>query len=145
MEKGDIASGGRIGQACVFEGLLATRPTGAALIKEKFYERNGNWDNALKLWQPGDKALRSLSDHSNRLGISTEVITFLDSDAVEPIYNWLLRKGITCTVIYYERVEDYEVDLRYNRSIHVVYVPLDEQAQIIGMRAKVVDPTTIWS
>lgn len=145
MERGDIASGGRIGQACVFEDLLAIRPTGATLIREKFHERNGNWDSALKLWKPGDKALRSLSDKSNRLGIATEVITFLSSDATEPIYNWLLRKGITCPVIYYENVEDYEVDLRYNRSIHIVYVPLDEQARILGIRAKVVDPTTIWS
>lgn len=145
MERGDIASGGRIGQACVFEGLLALRPTGGALVRERFHERNGNWGKAFSLWQPGDKALRSLSDQSNRLGIATEVITFLNSEAVEPIYNWLLRKGIACPVIHYESVEAYEIDLRYNRSVSIIYVPLDEQARILGMRAKVVDSTTIWS
>lgn len=145
MERGDIAIPNRIGQACVFEDLLAIRPTGASSVKEKFYERNGNWDKALQLWQPGDKALRSLSDYHNRLGISTDIITFLDVEAVDPIYNWLLRKGITCPVFFYENPEAYEIDLRYDRSIRIVYVPHDEQARIIGIRAKVVNPTTIWS
>lgn len=145
MERGDIAAPGRVGQACIFEDLLAVPPTGTALVKERFHERQGNWDRALQLWKPGDKALRSLSDYSNRLGIVTDVITFLDVDAVEPIYNWLLRKGITCPVFYYENPEAYEIDLRYNRAIRVVYVPHDEQARILGMRAKVIDPTTIWS
>jgi hypothetical protein len=145
MERGDIAIGDYISQACVFEDLLAIRPTGAALLKAKFYERNNNWEASLKLWKPGDIALRSLNDYTNRLRIVTEVITFLDQEAVEPIYRWLLRKGVTCPVIYYEKPEDYELDLRYNRSVRTVYVASDEHARILGMRAKVINPTTAWS
>lgn len=144
MEGGDIAMFGRPGQACVFEGLIASRPTGAAGVKCKYYERTKDWDSALKLWKPNDLPLKSLIDAVNRLNISTEVITFLPQEAVEPIYKWLVRKGVTPVVERYETPQDYELDLRYNRSIHSVYVADQEIAHILGMRATVIPPTTAW-
>jgi hypothetical protein len=144
MERGEITDFVRVGQACVFEGLIASPPAGTSLIKEKFYERNNNWTSALKLWRPNDLPLKSLIDSTVRLGIATDVITFLSEEAVEPIYQWLLRKGVTCPVTYYEDVESYEVDLRYNRAIRVVYVSNQEHARTLGMRATVVPPTTAW-
>jgi hypothetical protein len=145
MERGEIAEFSRVGQACIFEGLLATPPAGASLLKEKFHERNNNWTAALKLWRPNDLPIKSLIDSSIRLSIATDIITFLSEDAVEPIYQWLLRKGITCPVFHYEDITSYELDLRYNRAVRVVYVANQEDARILGMRATVVPPTTAWS
>jgi hypothetical protein len=144
MEKGDIYSYTVFGQACVFEDLLAERPTGAAAIKEKFYIRRGDWEKALKLWKPNDLPLKSLIDAVERRGINTAVITFLPGEAVEEIYRWLLRKGVSCTVTDYASPEDYEADLRYDRSIKVVYVPSKEIAYVLGMRATVVSSNTAW-
>lgn len=144
MERGDIAEYTWVGQACIFEGLLAIRPAGTAGLKCKVYERSGNWSSSLKFWKPNDLALKSLIDSVNRLQIATEVITFLSDEAVEPIYQWLLRKGVTTNVVYYEDVESYEVDLRYNRAVRAVYVSDQEHARILGMRATVVPPTTAW-
>jgi hypothetical protein len=144
MERGDIADYTRVGQACIFEGLLAIRPSGSAGLKCKVYERGGNWASSIKLWKPNDLALKSLIDSVNRLQIATEIITFLSDEAVEPIYQWLLRKGVTTSVVYYEDVESYEIDLRYNRAVRAVYVSDQEHARILGMRATVVPPTTAW-
>lgn len=144
MEGGNISQSSRSGQACIFEDLLVSRPTGATLIKSKYYEKTGDWKSALKLWRPNDLPLKSLIDSVERLHISTEVITFLNADAVEPIYQWLVRKGVMTNVEYYESIEDYSMDLRYNRSITTVYVAKQEDALILGPRSTVVSPTTEW-
>lgn len=145
MERGDIGAYAVAGQACVFEDLLAQRPTGAAAIKEKYYTRRGEWDKAMKLWKPNDLPLKSLIDSVERRGISTDVITFLSYDAAESIYRWLVRKGVSCPVNAYESPEDYEADLRYDRGVKVVYVPNKEIAYTLGMRATVVSPNSAWS
>lgn len=145
MERGDIGAYFVTGQACIFEDLIAERPTGAAAIKEKFYAKRGEWDKAMKLWKPNDLPLKSLIDCVERRGIATAVITFLPQDALSAIYKWLLRKGVSCTVEAYETPSDYEMDLRYDRSVKVVYVPTKEIAYVLGMRATVVSPNSAWS
>lgn len=145
MEKGDIDAYTIFGQACIFEDLIAQRPTGATAVKEKFYARRGEWEKAMKLWKPNDLPLKSLIDSVERRGINTNVITFLPAEAEEAVYRWLLRKGVSCTVTTYASPEDYESDLRYDRSIKVVYVPSKEIAYTLGMRATVVSPASAWS
>lgn len=145
MENGDIGAYTIASQACVFEDLLAARPIGSAALKEKFYARRGEWEKALKLWKPNDLPLKSLIDSVNRRNIETAVVTFLPDEAVEDIYKWLVRKGVSCTVNAYESPEDYEADLRYDRGVKVVYVPSKEIAYTLGMRATVVSPTSAWS
>lgn len=145
MERGDISDIVVPGQACIFEDVLASRPTGGAALRERLYVRRGDWDSALKLWKPNDLPLKSLIDSVDRRGIGTSVITFLAHEAVEPIYRWLARKGITCPVEHYETPSDYEMDLRYDRKIKTVYVPNKEVAYVLGMRATVVSPTSAWS
>ena len=107
--------------------------------------RRGEWDKALKLWKPNDLPLKSLIDSIGRRGIDTAVVTFLPEEAVEPIYRWLIRKGVSCTVNSYDSPEHYESDLRYDRGIKVVYVPSKEIAYVLGMRATVVSPASAWS
>lgn len=144
MEGNDIFSYDRIGQATMFEGVLASPPTGASKLRAKFYESRGDWENVIKLWSPNDLPVRSLIDCVNRLYLGTEVITFLDPDATEPIYEWLSRKGVSAPVLYYENAERYEEDLRYNRGVRVFYTGSTDDAHIVGMRATVVSPNTAW-
>ena len=144
MEGNDISVHDRIGQASMFEGVLATPPAGSKKLKAKFYEGRNDWDSVIRLWTPNDMPIRSLIDCVNRLGLGTEVITFLHPDAVEPIYNWLSRKGVSTSVLYYEDIEQYNEDFKYNRGLRVFYTTDVEDAQLIGMRATVVNPNTAW-
>lgn len=145
MQGNDIGAFDRIGQATMFEGVLASPPAGTSKVKAKFYEGRGDWDNYLKLWKPNDLPLRSLIDSVNRLMIGTEVITFIHPDAVDPIYNWLSRKGVSTTVLYYKDANEYRVDLQYNRNVRVFYTGNTDDAFTIGMRATVVSPDRAWS
>jgi hypothetical protein len=141
----DISVDSPISQACVFEGLLAFPPDKVKQLRYLLNKSTDNWESAIKLWKPNDLVVKSLSDGVNRLGVGTDVITFLDELAVEPIYQWLVRKGVSTPVMYYSSVESYAEDLRFNRAVKTVYVSDQEHARIIGMRATVVPPNKAWS
>jgi hypothetical protein len=146
MERGDIGDFSVPGQACVFEGLLASPPASRIdRVREQYHMRRGDWEAVVTMWVPHELAVKSLIDTVKRLGISTEVITFLDAGAVEPIYQWLVRKGLVTTVRYYERPEAFAEDLKYDWSIRNVFCADQEVAAILGMRATVVSPKTTWS
>ena len=143
MEGNDIAPVATLSQATIFEGVIASPPSTSArylLAKAK-----SDWSEMIPMWKPHDLPLKSLSDCVNRLQIGTDVITFLSPDAVEPIYSWLVRKGISTPVVWYPSVTDYYNDVRYNMGLKVVYVAKEEDAAILGMRARVVSPATAWS
>ena len=144
MQGNDISTYDRIGQASMFEGVLASPPSGTGKLKSKFYESRNDWESAIKLWTPNDLPIKSLIDCVNRLCLGTEVITFIHPDAVEPIYAWLSRKGVSTSVLYYENIEAYNDDFKYNRSVRVFYTSSMDDAHVIGMRATVVAPTTAW-
>lgn len=145
MERGDISDYTITSQACVWEGVLANPPAGfSSKTRHKLYERSNNWVAAIPMWKPNDLAVKSLVDCVSRLRIATDVITFLPPEAIDPIYNWLLRKGITTPVFHYDSAEEYAQDLRYNRGIKTVYVGNDSDAMTIGLRAHVVQPNTAW-
>lgn len=141
MEKGDIQSYDSRGFGVVFEGLLASQPTGFRALLSK---RTNDWNRIIYTWKGNDLPLKALSDHTNRLGIGAEVYTFLDPEAASAIDSWLTRKGISVPVMYYESVNELSYDLRFKRSIRVIYVPQDEQAKTIGVRATVVSPESAW-
>lgn len=145
MERGDIGSFTMLSQACMFEGLLAQPPSNIrGRVLERIKLSTKDWDAALKLWKPFDLPVKTLIDNVERLGISTKVITFLDEDAVDPIYRWLLRKGVSTTVEFYPTVEAFIADLRFDRSIRNVYVPTDDLYRKIGYRSSVVNPEVSW-
>jgi hypothetical protein len=146
MENGDIADFYIPTLACVFENLLAAPPiTVADRLKYKLYVSRNDWDSAIKLWQAHSLPVKSLIDAVNRRGISTQVITFLSSGATDPIYRWLLRKGVTTVVDFYDSVESYAADLHFNRAINTVFVPSKEMAYKLGMRATTASTTTVWT
>ena len=147
MERGDISGHTSPSQVCVFEGLLAAPPSknNFNLLKHQMYARQGKWDLALSFWTANELPLKSMVHHYTHLGISTDVVTFLSPDAVEPIYRWLLRKVESVpNILYYSSPSAYADDLKYNRSITTVYVPDQSMAFDIGMRATTVSPLTTW-
>lgn len=140
MEGNDISSFNTIGQGVIFEGLLASPP------ERRFFQRqDNNWNKELRKWKAHDLPLKALVDTSNRLGIDTEVYTFLGDEVVDAIENWLVRKDVSLPVYAYTNVEELAYDLRFKRSVRTIYVPEQEQAAIIGIRATVVDSKKAWT
>ncbi len=140
MQGNDIANFNDIGQGVIFEGLLATPPP-----QRLFKRSNNDWNKELSKWKAHDLPLKALVDTSDRLGVDTEVYTFLDFEAVDAIDAWLARKGVSLPVYYYENVEELAYDLRFKRSVRTIYVPEQEQAAVIGLRATVVDNKKAWT
>ena len=146
MERGDIGNYARMYQACIWEGVLASPPeTLSSKARYKVADLKSDWETMIGMWKPLDKSVKSLIDCVNRLGIGTDVVTFLSPEAVDPIYKWLVKKGVSTSVIYYESPEEYAIDLRYNRGIKTVYVASQDDALTLGLRAHVLKPDTAWS
>lgn len=140
MQGNDIRDFQDVGQGVIFEGLLASPPP-----KRIFQRVDDDWDKELRKWKAHDLPLKALVDTSDRLGISTEVYTFLGDAAGDAIDRWLGRKGISLPVFVYDNIEDLAYDLRFKRSMRTIYVPEQEQALTIGLRAQVVDPKKAWT
>lgn len=140
MQGNDIAINADIGQGVIFEGLIASPPQ-----RRFFKKQNSDWDVELRSWKTHDLPLKALIDSSDRLGINTEVYTFLnDGYASDAVDNWLARKGLSLPVYGYYNIEELAYDLRFKRSVRTIYVPTQEQAALIGIRATVVDPQKAW-
>ena len=88
--------------------------------------------------------MKKLIDDQERLGIDTDVYSFMGSGAADVIDAWLVRKGVSCRVFCYHDVFDLREDLKFNRSIQRVIVPTDELAAEIGIRAMVSSPDRAW-
>lgn len=136
----DIREHHDVGQGVIFEGLLASAPP-RKLFKLSL---SPDWDKELRRWKPHDLPLKALVDSYDRLGISTEVYTFLEGGQ-EAVESWLLRKGISLAVYEYANIDELAYDLRFKRSMRTIYVPDQEQAAVIGLRAQVVDPRKAWT
>jgi len=80
----------------------------------------------------------------NRRGIGTLIYTLMPVEAVPEIEHWLIRKGVSTSVEAYPDIETLAEDLRFNRSIHVIYVATQEQQAIIGIRATVLGSERAW-
>lgn len=143
MEGNDISFVSPISQATIFEGVIASPPSNSP--KYLVTKARSDWDSIIRLWKPNDKPLRSLVDCVNRLSIGTDVITFLHKEAEEPIYQWLVRKGVSTTVLWYPSAHEYKEDIRYNMGLKVVYVADQEDAKILGIKARVVSSNTVWN
>lgn len=144
MQGNDIAPFMDARQGTMFEGVLASPPVG---LKNRFKEiiARNDWSEIIPLWVAGIASVKSLSDSVNRLGIATDVYTFLSPAAIDPIEKWLIRKGISVPVYYYESATELAFDLTFNRSVRVVYTGVQDDASILGMRSTLVTPETIWN
>lgn len=140
MQGNDIGIGQDAGQGVIFEGLIANPPDKTYSLFKRSTE---NGDKYIRNWKPNDLCLKALIDTSDRLGVSTEIYTFLPY--AEEIESWFFRKGISLPVFHYTNVEELAYDLRFKHSIRRILVPTQEQAAIIGIRATVVDPQKAWT
>lgn len=144
MEKGDIAPTTHKHIACWFEDLLMTRRTEEA--KRRLFRRERDipeeeWIRAeVRKWEVNELPLKSVYHMVNQLHLGVEVYTYLDSDLVEAAEHWLARKGIAVTVYPYEDFEDLRDDFKYNRDVHTLFTPYEEDAAMLGFRATVVRP-----
>lgn len=140
MQGNDIGVDYDAGQGVIFEGLLASPPPKSFNL---FKRTSDVTEKSIRNWKPNELSLKALIDTSDRLGVSTEVYTFLPfADEIE---SWLFRKGVSLPVYHYVNVEELAYDLRFKRSIRRILVPTQEQAAIIGIRATVVDPQKAWT
>jgi hypothetical protein len=145
MQGNDIASFSPTAQGVIFDGLLASPPSGNKAILEAIQKRRDRWDSVINLWEPNDLPLKALSDSVNRLGLGTDVYTFIHPDAADAIDKWLVRKGISTPVYYYETPQLLEYDLRFSRAVRIIYTSNEEYARILGIRATVVNPERAWT
>jgi hypothetical protein len=146
MQGNDLASYAPRVQATMFEGVLASEPTGKLeKIKASYLLKSEKWDAYLKMWQTNTLPVKHLSDSIHRLGVGTEVYTLLPPGFAEAVDRWLLKKGISTNVVSFDNINDLAFELQFNRGITKIYTADQEQAKVIGMRATVVSTNTAWS
>lgn len=147
MQGNDISAFIQARQATMFEGVLALPPVKTLTrLREKVLtsDTEESWEQRLRLWTPATMSLKSMADHVNRLGIMTEVYTFLSENAVDPISRWLVRKGLSVPVYYYSNVGELSYDLTFNRSIRRVFTASEDDAQVLGIRSTVTTSDRAW-
>lgn len=148
MQGNDIAPTTHRHIACWFEDLLVlrqeepvdTRRLTTFFRKEKPISEE-EWIKAeVRKWRANDMPLKSLYHMVNQLDMSVEVYTYLEPDLVDAIEHWLARKGISVTVYAYDGLEDLYDDFRYNRDVHTLFTPYEDDGAALGFRATVVRP-----
>lgn len=144
MEGNDLAEFAPLQQGVIFEGVLANPPEGLKSWRTRIAQRTGDWKTVINAMTPSELPLKSLADSVNRRGIGTIVYTFMPPDAIDAIERWLIRKGISTPVESYTDIEALADDLRYNRSVRVIYVPTQEEQAVIGIRATVLGSERAW-
>lgn len=145
MEGNDLLPYIGISQATMFEGVLASPPSGVVdNLKYKRLVSKGDWAQAIRMWTANDMPIKSLADCVNRRGIGTEVYTYLPYEAVDAIEKWLVRKGISVPVYQYQNVADLLSEFRIHRGVRVLYTANYDEACLIGPRATVVSPSQAW-
>lgn len=146
MDGNDIGAFTTSRQAAVWEGLLATTKQGRFNeFHRKRLAKAQRWDDWLTLWEPQEVALKTMVYQHNRMGIATDVYTFIDEGLVDPLEHWLARKDVSCKVFYYPNRKDLIEDLRYNRSVQRVLCGDQDLAADIGIRAMCVGKGKGWS
>lgn len=146
MEKGDIAPTTHKHIACWFEGLLVTvRDTSDK--KRRLFRRleqemgEEEWIRSeVRKWAVNEMPLKSIHHMVNHLDLGVEVYTYMDEALVPAIEHWLARKGISVSVYPYEDLEMLRDDFKYNRDVHTLFTPYEDDAAMLGMRATVVLP-----
>lgn len=147
MQGNDIAPTTHKHVACWFEDLLVQRaeelPQKKRLFDFRKYTQKDDpdWIKAeVRKWSPNDLPIKSVYHMVNQLDIGVEVYTYLDSELVDAIEHYLARKGISVQVYSYFDIVDLDESFRYNRDVHTLFTPYEEDARTLGFRATVVRP-----
>lgn len=144
MEKGDIAPTTHKHIACWFEDLIVNvrdLPEKRRLFRREREMTEEEWiKSQVRKWQTNEMPLKSLYHMVNQLELGVEVYTYMEEELVPAIEHWLARKGISVSVYPYEDLDMLRDDFRYNRDVHTLFTPYEDDAAMLGMRATVVLP-----
>lgn len=147
MEDNDISPYITSTVAVMFEGII-TLPSDASHGKKKFWQRpvevDRTVDSVVRSWRVNELPLKSLIHMVNQLQMRVDVYTYYDSDYTEAIEHWLARKGVSVSVYSYEDLDGLRDDFKYNRDVHTLYTPFEEDAALLGPRATVMSSLGTW-
>lgn len=141
MERGDIAPTTHKHIACWFEDLIITRMEEPQ--KRRFFRRekeltDDEWvKQEVRRWKTNEMPLKSLHHMVNKLDLGVEVYTYYEPELAEAAEHWLARKGVSVTVYPYDNLEMLVDDFKYNRDVHTLFTPYEEDAFVLGFRATV--------
>ena len=145
MERNDIQTNAPIKQACLFEGVLAAPPV-KSIQKMRAAKaiRQHEWHRYIGMWLPYEMPLKSLVDSVNRRGGGVEVYTCLTSGGEDAIDRWLARKGVSVPVYQFESIYEIHAEMKFHSPSMRIHVATEEQAQLLGLRARVASPHKEW-
>ena len=145
MERNDIQANAPIKQACLFEGVLAAPPAGnIKKMRAAKAIRQHEWHRYIGMWTPYEMPLKSLVDSVNRRGVGVEVYTCLTSGVEGAIDSWLARKGVSVPVYQFENIYEIHAEMKFHSPSMRIHVATEEQAQLLGLRARVASPHKEW-
>ena len=145
MERNDIQADAPIKQACLFEGVLAALPTGnLKRMRAAKAVRQNEWNRYIGMWTPYELPIKSLVDSVNRRGIGVEVYTCLYPGVEDAIDRWLTRKGVSVPVYQFENIYEIHAEMKFHHPSMRIHVATEEQAQLLGLRARVASPHKEW-
>ena len=148
MEGNDIGSFITRTVAVMFEGLIIIPKEDDTPDKRKFWQRPPtpnaeiSIESVVRSWRPNELPLKSLNHLVNNLEVNVDVYTYFDAAYIEPIEHWLARKGISVSVYSYEDPEALMDDFKYNRDVHTLFTPFENDAKLFGLRATVMGAGT---
>lgn len=144
MEKGDIAPTTHKHIACWFEDLLITRqeePQKRKLFRRDKELTDDEWiKQEVRRWRVNELPLKSVYHMVNQLDLGVEVYTYYEEELVEQVEHWLARKGISVSVYAYYDFDTLRDDFKYNRDVHTLFTPYEDDAAVLGFRATVTKP-----
>jgi len=145
VEGNDIKAFAPIQQACLFEGVLASPPVKRVQkLRASKAVRQHEWNRYIGLWQAHEMPLKSLVDSVHRRGIGVEVYTCLPLGTEDAIDKWLFRKGVSVPIYHFEDINEIAAEMKYHSPSMRIHVATEEQAQVLGLRARVASPHREW-
>ena len=142
MQGNDIAPTTHKHIACWFEDLLMfvkDEPEKRRLFRKDKTLSESEWvQSEVRKWKVNDMPLKSVYHMVNQLDLGVEVYTYLEPELADAAEHWLARKGISVTVYPYEDIESLRDDFKYNRDVHTLFTPYEQDAAMLGIRATVV-------
>jgi|APSaa5957512493_1039668.scaffolds.fasta_scaffold02998_6 hypothetical protein len=141
MESNDISFFVPIQQICMFEGVLAHPPIKKiAKLRAARMKAKGDWKAYIGMWEPYELPLKSIIDSVRRRGIGVDVVTLMGDEAAEAIDSWLFKRAASVPVLGYSSMRDFSDSVKYHNPSTVIHVGTEEQARIVGIRARVASP-----
>lgn len=152
MEGNDIGVTVHKHVACWFEDLLVNVHAEPQEEPKSIWQRlrrkeeeplsADEWKNHMvSRWTVNEMPLKSVIHLQNQLGIGVEVYTYFEDALKEVIEHYLARKGADVQVYCYGNLDNLKDDMKYNRDVHTLFTPYENDAAAIGWhRATVVRP-----